>query len=164
MCLVRADDAAETTPIIRLMTTSDAALTGYLALRSALEHGKLDLRLRELIAILVSEANGCSYSLSANVASARRIGIDEDAITDARHGRAMEARTDAVLRFVDALVHSHGNVTDDELAALRAAGFEDKAIVEIVCSVGFQLLTDYAALCAALPPSDDAVVPHAYES
>jgi len=150
--------------LLRLLASSDAALEGYLGLRDALGHGRLDVRLRLLIAILVAEANGCTYALSAHVAAARRATITEDAIVDARHGRAADARTDAALRFVDALVHAHGAVNDGELEKLRSAGFDDGAIVELVSNVGFHLLAAYAALCAALPPDETPVVPYAYDN
>jgi AhpD family alkylhydroperoxidase len=158
------DDVAESALIFRLLAKSNASLKGYLGLRSALIHGRLGFRLRDLIAIFVAEANGCVYMLSSHIAVARRAGIDEDAISDARHGRAEDSRTDAVLRFVNALVHGHGNVKDAELATLRAAGFDDGEIVEIVSNVGLQLLTSYAAMCAALPPDDEPVFPHAYSA
>jgi AhpD family alkylhydroperoxidase len=160
--LVDVDDVAESAQLFRLLAKSNASLKGYLGLRSALTHGRLGFRLRDLIGIFVAEANGCAYTLSSQVAAARRAGIEEDAIADARHGRAADARTDATLRFVNALVHAHGNVNDAELAALRAAGFGDGEIVEIVSNVGFQLLTSYAAICAALRPDDEPVVPHVY--
>jgi AhpD family alkylhydroperoxidase len=160
--LIDADAAAESTLLFRLLAKSNSSLKGYLGLRSALTRGRLGFRLRDLIAIFVAEANGCAYALSSHVAAARRAGIDEDTISDARHGRAADSRTDAVLRFVNALVHGHGNVNDVELATLRAAGVDDGEIVEIVSNVGLQLLTSYAAMCAALPPDDEPVFPYVY--
>jgi AhpD family alkylhydroperoxidase len=160
--LVDAGDVAESALLFRLLAKSNASLKGYLGLRSALTHGRLGFRLRDLIGIFVAEANGCGYMLSSQVAAARRAGVEEDAIADARHGRAADARTNAVLRFVSALVHAHGNVNDAELAMLRAAGFGDGEIVEIVSNVGFQLFAGYAAICAALPPDDEPVIPHVY--
>jgi AhpD family alkylhydroperoxidase len=162
--LVDAGDVAESAKLFRLLAQSNASLKGYLGLRSALTNGRLGFRLRDLIGIFVAEANACPYTLSSQVAAARRAGVEEDAIADARHGRAADARTDAVLRFVNALVYAHGNVNDSELAALRAAGFGDGEIVEIVSNVGFQLLTSYVAICAALPPDDEPVVPHIYDA
>jgi AhpD family alkylhydroperoxidase len=156
------DAVSESALLFRLLAKSHASLKGYLGLRSALIHGQLGFRLRDLIAIFVAEANGCVYMLSSHVAAARRAGIDEDAISDARHGRAADARTDAVLRFVNALVHAHGNVNDVEVVTLRAAGVDDGEIVEIVSNVGLQLFTSYAAMCAALPPDNEPVFPHAY--
>jgi alkylhydroperoxidase family enzyme len=148
----------------RLLAKSHASLKGYLGLQSALTKGRLGYRQRDLIGIFVAEAHGSTYMLSAYVAAARRAGIDEDVIADARSGRAADARTDAVLHFVNALVHAHGNVNDLELARLRMAGIDDGEIVEIVCNVGMQLLSSYAAICAALPPDDEPVFPHIYSA
>jgi AhpD family alkylhydroperoxidase len=148
----------------QLLAKSHASLKGYLGLQSALKNGRLGYRQRDLIGIFVAEANGSTYMLSAYVAVARRAGIDEDVIADARQGRAADARTDAILRFVNALVHAHGNVNDLELARLRLAGVDDGEIVEIVCNVGLQVLSSYAAICAALPPDDEPVVPHIYSA
>jgi AhpD family alkylhydroperoxidase len=164
MHLVDANAVAEPVQVIRLLANSNAALEGYLGLRNALTRGRLDPRLRELIAIAVAEANGCTYGLSAHVAAARRAGIDENAISAARHGRAVDTRTDSALRFVDAVIHMHGGVNDAQISTLRAAGFDDGAIVEIVSNVGLHLLTAYAALCAALTPDDEPIVPHVYVS
>jgi AhpD family alkylhydroperoxidase len=148
----------------QLLAKSHASLKGYLGLQSALTNGRLGYYLRDLIAIFVAEANGSTYMLSTYVAAARRAGIDEDVIDDARHGRAADARTDAVLRFVNALVHAHGNVNELELARLRSAGIDEGEIVEIVCNVGLQLLLSYAATCAALPPDNEPVFPHIYSA
>jgi len=160
--LVDPDAVAESALLVRLLAKSHASLKGYLGLRSALTHGQLGFRLRDLIGIFVAEANGCVYMLSSHIAAARRAGISEEAISDARFGRAADSRTDAVLRFVNALVLGHGNVNDTELAKLRAGGVDDGEIVEIVTNVGLHLLTSYAALCAALPPDDEPVFPHIY--
>jgi AhpD family alkylhydroperoxidase len=148
--------------LYRLLARSHPSLKGYVGLKKALMHGHLGYRLRDLIAIYVAEANGCVYMLSTHVATARRAGIDEETIADARNGRAADARTDAALRFVNALVHTHGNVNDAELGRLSAAGFDDASIVEIICNVGLQLLTDYLALCGALAPDEERIVPHVY--
>lgn len=150
--------------LYQLLAKSHASLKGYLGLQNALTNGRLGFRLRDLIAIFVAEANGSTYVLSAYVAAARRAGIDEDVIADARQGRAADARTDAILRFVNALVHAHGNVNELEIARLRSANVDDGEIVEIISNVGLQLFTSYASICAALPLDNEPVFPHIYSA
>jgi AhpD family alkylhydroperoxidase len=147
-----------------LLAKSHGSLKGYLRLQNALTNGRLGSRLRNLIAIFVAEANGSTYLLSASVAAARRAGIDEDVIADARQGRAAGARTDAILRFVNAVVHAHGNVNEFELTRLRAAHVDGGEIVEIIGNVGLQLFMSYASMCAALPPDDEPVFPLVYSA
>src|SRR5271167_1067688 len=85
--LIDPEAVGESALLVRLLAKSHAALKGYLGLRSALTHGQLGYRLRDLIAIFVAEAHGSVYMLSSHIAAARRVGIDEEAISDARHGR-----------------------------------------------------------------------------
>jgi alkylhydroperoxidase family enzyme len=146
----------------QLLARSHVSLKGYLALQSALSNGRLAFRLRHCIAIFVAEASGSTYMLSACVSAARRACIDEDVIADARQGRAADARTDAILRFVDALVHAHGNVSELELARLRAVHVDDGEVVEIISNVCLRLFTSYAAICASLPLENEPVFPHVY--
>jgi len=148
----------------KLLAKSHASFKGYLGLQNALTNGRLGFRLRDLIAIFVAEEHGSTYLLSAYVASARRAGIDEDVIVDARHGRAADARTNAILRFVSALVHAHGNVNELEVARLRAARVDDGEIVEIISNVGLQLFANYAAIFAALPLDEEPVFPYIYSA
>jgi AhpD family alkylhydroperoxidase len=147
-----------------LLAKSHASPKGYLGVQNALGNGRLGFRLRDLIAIFVAEANGSTYLLSASVATARRAGIDEDVVADARRGRAADARTDAILRFVNALVHAHGNVNELDLTRLRTAHVDGGQIVEIIGNVGLQLFMSYASMCAALSPDDEAVFPRVYSA
>ena len=52
--------------LFRIVGNSPAALEGYLGLNGALAKGALDARTRERIALVVAEANGCDYCLSAH--------------------------------------------------------------------------------------------------
>jgi len=130
--------------LMKLVGHSPAALEGYLALNGALSKGQLDAKLRERIALAVAEYNGCDYCLSAhdylgrNVAKLTSVEIDA-----ARDFHAEDAHTDAALRFARRVTESHGRVADADLAALRAAGFDEAATVEIVVTVALNILTNY---------------------
>jgi AhpD family alkylhydroperoxidase len=50
----------------RAMVNSPAALTGYLALSGALNHGVLRSATRERLALAIAEANECAYCLSVH--------------------------------------------------------------------------------------------------
>jgi alkylhydroperoxidase family enzyme len=47
------------------------------------------------------------------------------------------------VRFAATLVRAHGHVSDAELAAVRAAGYADAEIVEIVLAVALNTFTNY---------------------
>lgn len=128
--------------VFRLLGSSPSVLEGYLALAEALG-GVLDAKLRIRIAIAVSQANGCDYCLSANhyaALNAARIGPEEVALN--RQGRSQNARAAVVVGFAASVVRARGRVADEEVAAVRAAGFSDREIVEIVALAGMASFTN----------------------
>ena len=52
--------------LFRIVSTSPAALEGYLGLNGALAKGVLTPATRERIALAVAEINGCGYCLAAH--------------------------------------------------------------------------------------------------
>jgi uncharacterized peroxidase-related enzyme len=130
--------------LMKLVGNSPAALEGYLALNGALAKGTLDARLRERIALAVAEFNGCEYCLSAHSYLGKNVArLDDGEIAAARDGRSSDPKADAALRFAHRVAAERGRVSDADLAALRAAGFDDAAVVEIVLNVALNVLTNY---------------------
>jgi alkylhydroperoxidase family enzyme len=60
-----------------------------------------------------------------------------------RTGNSEDHRTDAALKFSEAVLESRGKVTREQLAAVREAGFGDGEIVEIVASVVLGCFTNF---------------------
>ena len=130
--------------LMKLVGHSPAALEGYLSLNGALGKGKLDAKLRERIALAVAEYNGCDYCLSAHDYLGRNVAkLSGDEIDAARDFHSDDARVDAALRFARRVTESRGRVSDADLAALHAAGFDEASTVEIVVTVALNVLTNY---------------------
>jgi uncharacterized peroxidase-related enzyme len=130
--------------MVRMLSVSPAALQGYLALLAALDRGTLGAETSERVSLAVAEANHCQYCLSLHVHHARgRIGLDDAEITANRSGASNDLTADVAIRFAAKLAQTPGAVGDDDLAALRAAGFDDTQIIEIVLHVGLNTLTSY---------------------
>lgn len=125
-----------------LLSVSPAALRGYLALLTALDGGTLDARTAERIALATAEASGCPYCLSLHIWRARtRIGLDDAEITANRNGASNDPQADVAVRFAADLARRRGAVGDDEIGALKAAGYDDAQIVEIVLHAALNALT-----------------------
>jgi uncharacterized peroxidase-related enzyme len=135
--------------MMRTMAQSPSVLEGYLGLSGALGRGHLAPALQEQIALAVAEANACDYCLSAHTALGRRAGLSDDELAASREGRAADARADAALRFAVAVLERRGGVTDDELGRVRAAGYPDAAIAEIIAHVALNVFTNYFNRAAA---------------
>jgi uncharacterized peroxidase-related enzyme len=130
--------------LFRLVGTSPAALEGYLGLNTALAKGSLDGRTRERVAIAVAEANGCDYCLSAHTYLGKNVArLDDSELEAARDGHSADPKAEAALQFVTAVVRERGHVTVDDLATVRAAGFSDAQVIELVLHVALNILTNY---------------------
>jgi uncharacterized peroxidase-related enzyme len=129
--------------MMRTMAQSPRVLEGYLALSGALSRGLLPATLQEQIALAVAETNACNYCLSAHTALGRKAGLSDDQLAASREGRAAEAKANAALQFALAVLEHRGGIGDDELARVRAAGFSDAEIAEIIAHIALNVLTNY---------------------
>jgi uncharacterized peroxidase-related enzyme len=117
------------------MANAPAALRGFLDFRAALYQGRLPAALRERLALLIAELNGCRYCVAAQTWRAAAAGIAAPELEANRRAESADSRTAAGLSFAAAVFDSHGQVTDRELARVRSAGFDDGIISEIVAHV-----------------------------
>jgi len=125
------------------MANAPAVLDAYLALNAALSHSSLDAVLRERIALTVAAANSCDYCLAAHAAGAKALKIDDAEIALAREGHSSNPHYQAALIFARAVVEDMGMVTDAEMAAVKKAGWNDAAILEITAAVAANIFTNY---------------------
>ena len=126
--------------LFRVVANSPAALEGYLGLNGALAKGKLDGGTRERIALAIAEINGCNYCLAAHSYLARNLAkLDDAEIAANRNGSS----NDPAVRFAVKVATERGHVTNTDLETVRAAGFGDAEIIEIVLHVALSTLTNY---------------------
>jgi uncharacterized peroxidase-related enzyme len=122
--------------IFQGMANSPAALQAYLSMSAALAEGELSPEEREVVYLAVSETNGCHYCISAHSMVAKQIGLSDDETRAARQFRSPDERRAALLEFVRKVIATKGFVTDDDLAAVRHAGYSDGQIAEAVGYIG----------------------------
>src|SRR5437588_5394897 len=116
--------------MMRAMANAPAVLDAYLSLAGALDKGSPSARTREQLALAVGQANQCDYCVAAHAAIGTTVGLTAEQIRDSRLGTAVDSRADALIRFARKLVDVRGRVTDLDLDAVHAAGFDDGAIAE----------------------------------
>lgn len=129
--------------MMKTMAHSPALLEGYLAFSGALNKGVLPEVIRQEIALFVSQENGCEYCLAAHTLIGRHAGLNRDQVFLARQGQAQDAKQQAVLTLVQNILEHRGDVSDEQLAAARAAGLNDAEIAEVVGHVALTTLTNF---------------------
>lgn len=117
-------------------------LKAFLGLHEIAGSGTLDPQTRERIALVVAEGNACEYCVSAHTAMGRKAGLSGAEIQVNRSGTSQDARAAVAVVFAKALNTNLGDVTQSEFDAVRAAGYSDGEIVEIITHVGMNTLTN----------------------
>jgi uncharacterized peroxidase-related enzyme len=129
--------------LFRVMAQSPFALNGWAGLQASLAK-TLDVKTRDGIALAVSQINGCQYCLSAHAyVASRLVGISDEEIALNRQGRSDSPRIAAAVAFAQAVMQTRGKVADSDLDAVRAAGYSDANIVEIIALSAQFMLTNF---------------------
>jgi uncharacterized peroxidase-related enzyme len=129
--------------MMRAMAQSPAVLEGYLQFSGALASGSLDGKIREQIALAVGEANSCDYCLAAHSTLGGLAGLTEGQISSARLSLSDDPKTDAALKFARTIVTQRGEIRDADYDRVRAAGFTEGEIAEIVANTALNIFTNY---------------------
>ncbi len=130
--------------LFRVVSNSPAALEGYLGLSGALGKGSLPAATRERVALAVAEINGCAYCLSAHSYLGKNVAkLDEAEILANRNGHSNDPKADAAVQFAAQVTRARGHVSDEDLRAVKLAGYDDAQVVEIVLHVALNTWTNY---------------------
>lgn len=128
--------------LMKTFANSPESLGAYLGFSDAL--GKtLNAKLREQIALVTAEENGCGYCQSAHTTLGKMAGLSVEDTLQARAGSASDAKSRSALKFARAVLASRGKVSDTDLLEIRSENFSDGEIVEIIANVALNILTNY---------------------
>jgi uncharacterized peroxidase-related enzyme len=137
--------------MFKAVANSPAALNSMWGAFGALAGGKLGARLGEEIAVAIANANSCEYCLAAHTVLGQKAGASSDQMAAAQVGQSSDPRTQAALSFALKVVKNRAAVTDADVAALKAAGFDDEGVVEIMAHVALNLFTNYINVALKVP-------------
>ena len=134
--------------IFATMANSPAVLKSYLNFTQALSSGDLPLKLREQIALLVGESNGCEYCVSAHTAIGKGAGLTEQEAHNARIGVSNIQKEQVVYDFVSVVLQNRAHISDADVENLRSEGYSDGEISEIVANIAANIFTNYFNIIA----------------
>ncbi|NNF15599.1 MAG: peroxidase-related enzyme [Gammaproteobacteria bacterium] len=128
--------------IMKAQTLHPRALEAHLQLYQCLmfEDGLLPQGEREMVALVVSAANNCAYSVSHVADALANYESDNNKLREIIAGRqflGMTHRQAKMLRYAVKLTKQPDKVCKEDIAALHEVGFKDREILEI------NLLTSY---------------------
>jgi uncharacterized peroxidase-related enzyme len=123
-----------------------------------LEDSPLSRLEREMIAVVVSSANRCYYCQVAHGQAVRELSGDpalgELLIMNYR-AAALTPRQRAMLDFAHRMTVTPDAIVEDDRAALRAAGFDERSIWDIAAVAAFFNLSNRMATAIDMMPNVD---------
>ena len=128
----------------KAMANSPAVLKAYMAFSAALAGGSLRPAVRERIALLTAQENGCDYCLASHIQVSTHLHkLEQNEVDEARRGRSADPYADAALSLAAAVLRSRGGIADGDVDAARAAGLSDAEIAEVIAEVSLSTFTNY---------------------
>jgi uncharacterized peroxidase-related enzyme len=140
--------------VFTTLATAPVALETYVQASAILGKTSLSAQEKEAVYLATSQVNGCDYCLAAHTLFAGKAGLSAQDILAARQGEL-----NAYAALARQLTESRGHLSDEQIAAARAAGIDDVKIIEVIALVAVQSLTNYlnnAALTDIDFPAIDA--------
>jgi alkylhydroperoxidase family enzyme len=97
---------------------------------------------------VVGQTNSCGYCVAAHTVLGKGAGLNTGEIESSRRAHSPNLKVAAGLEFAKRIINQRAMLSDEDLASVRAAGFSDGEIVEIVAHVALNALTNYLNLVA----------------
>jgi uncharacterized peroxidase-related enzyme len=128
--------------IHRGIANSPAVFDGFWQIHKALKRGKLSPAEAEAVRLIVSEEYSCRYCLAAHTMLGKRFGLADEEMLALRRGAPSDPKLRALAMFVRKLIAPDGTISDEDIAALRGAGYNDALITEVVFAVALTVFTN----------------------
>jgi len=125
------------------LANSPQALEAYLALGEFVTKGSLSPAEQQIVSMVASVHNECTYCVAAHTLGLKGAGLSDAQILDVRRGKSDDPKLQAFIVFVQEVLSTKGFVSDDDLAAVRAAGYTDQNIADIVVVMAQKTLSNY---------------------
>ena len=121
---------------------SERALNTYLALQNS--KSSIGDKARNVIHLVVSQVNGCTYCLAAHTAVGKMLGFSEAQMLEIRRGRASwDGRLDALARMTRNIATERGHADSALVDAFFAAGWTQENLVDAIVIVGDKTISNY---------------------
>lgn len=127
------------------MAHSPVVLQSYAALQDVItDHGTIDARTREAIALAIGNVDHCTYCQSAHTVAGQAAGLSEEQTVAIRENRVdFDPKLAALLAVAREASGNVGEVDDRTWQSALDAGWTDTELTELSVHVTLNLFTNY---------------------
>lgn len=130
---------------------SSAALKANLQLTDTLSGGELSKKEIEIVALVVSQGNGCEYCLAAHSMLGGISGMSDDEMINVRTGTHSNVKEQALISFTKAVYINKGRIDDVVLSDFFQVGYSNGAAVEVIGLIALNTFNNYTNSLAGTP-------------
>lgn len=99
---------------------------------------------KEVINLVVSQVNGCTYCQAAHTAIGKMNGFTEEQTIELRQGRAsFNDKFDALAKLSKAVAENRGKISDSILENFFNAGYTKENLVDAIVNIGEKATTNF---------------------
>ncbi|WP_034060851.1 carboxymuconolactone decarboxylase family protein [Lacinutrix jangbogonensis] len=124
------------------MGISDKLLGGFLTFTETLKSGEFSNKEYEAIALATSQANGCSYCLSAHTAIGKMNGFTEEETLQIRYNEIKNPKLNALVTLVSEVIHLKGHPSQNAIDNFFIAGYTKTAFAELLGAIALTTITN----------------------
>ena len=136
----------------RILAESPAALEAYTTLWGIAEKTGFTPQERNLVYLAIIYENECTYCMAGHSNLSRMAKLPNETIAAVREGRPIaDPKLEALRQFAAKLTRQRGVVSGADIAAFKAAGYDNRAILDVLVLAATKLISNYANHFADTP-------------
>jgi uncharacterized peroxidase-related enzyme len=136
----------------RVLAQSPAALEAYSTLWGIAEKTSFTPQERNIVYLAIIYENECTYCMAGHTNLSRMAKVEPEAISAVREGRPIaDAKLEALRQFAAKLTRQRGVVSQADVAAFKAAGYDNQSVLDVLVLAATKLISNYTNHLAETP-------------
>jgi uncharacterized peroxidase-related enzyme len=136
----------------RILAESPAALEAYSTLWGIAEKTGFTQQERNLVYLAIIYENECTYCMAGHTNLSRMAKVPDAAISAAREGRPVaDPKLEALHQFAAKVTRQRGVVSEADVAAFKGAGYDNRAVLDVLVLAATKLISNYTNHLADTP-------------
>jgi uncharacterized peroxidase-related enzyme len=143
--------------LLGVLANAPTALETYQVVGAINGRNSLTATEREVVQITAATYNGCGFCVAGHTKLAyKKLQLPEELVQALRDTRALtDPKLNALAQFTIQVLETRGQVSDEALEALQAAGYGDAQALDVVLGVSLATLCNYANNLARTPINEE---------
>jgi uncharacterized peroxidase-related enzyme len=139
--------------LLAVLAQAPAALETYVTVSGLNAKTSLSLAEREVVQLVAATEHGCDFCVAGHTAVAlNKAKLSADTVSALRERSTLpEQKLQALAAFAKAVIATRGNVSDQQLGAFQAAGYEQQQALEVILGISLATLCNFTNVFARTP-------------